>query len=284
MPIMEFDQFDGPFRDPLHRRKRLTNAWGYNTDRLLRSRSRMYSYYGKVGEQVDEFKMMVRELHKNMGSRSSSTSSSTTPARGQPLRPERSAFKGLDNNIYYMLARRPAGVLHGLHRLRQYPELQPPGRPDGSSSTASATGLTEMHVDGFRFDLAAVFAIDVDQSGEGEDADHPRDRDPTPSWLADQADRRALVASRQYQASARSPTAAGPSGTASIRDNRPEVGQGGRRGSPPSSAPRVTGSLRPLRPRERGRPADAVSVSINFVTCHDGFTLNDLVSLQRQAQ
>src|SRR3954451_4060911 len=63
LPIMEFDRFDGPFRDPLTG-ERLANAWGYNTVAFFAPESH-YSYYGKLGSQIDEFKMLVRELHKN---------------------------------------------------------------------------------------------------------------------------------------------------------------------------------------------------------------------------
>ena len=63
LPIMEFDQFDIPFRNPKTGEK-LTNAWGYNTVSFFAPESH-YSYYGKLGEQIDEFKMLVRELHKN---------------------------------------------------------------------------------------------------------------------------------------------------------------------------------------------------------------------------
>ena len=63
LPVMEFDQFDGPFRDPFTG-ERLSNAWGYNTVAFFAPESH-YSYFGKVGEQVDEFKMLVRELHKH---------------------------------------------------------------------------------------------------------------------------------------------------------------------------------------------------------------------------
>src|SRR5205807_2401846 len=44
--------------------ERLANAWGYNTVAFCAPESH-YSYYGKLGEQVDEFKLMVRELHKH---------------------------------------------------------------------------------------------------------------------------------------------------------------------------------------------------------------------------
>ncbi len=63
LPVFEFDQFDGPFRDPVTG-ERLANAWGYNTVAFFAPESH-YSYYGKLGSQVDEFKMLVRELHKN---------------------------------------------------------------------------------------------------------------------------------------------------------------------------------------------------------------------------
>ncbi len=74
---------------------------------------------------------------------------------GQPPRPRRSRCKGIDNRSYYRLVPRQPALLHGLHRLRQHAEHAPSRRCCSWSWTACGTGCTEMHVDGFRFDLAS---------------------------------------------------------------------------------------------------------------------------------
>src|SRR3954466_15504604 len=103
LPIMEFDQFDGPFRDPLTG-ERLANAWGYNTVAFFAPESH-YSYYGKLGSQIDEFKMLVRELHKHQIEVILDVVFNHT-REGNHFGPTAS-FKGLDNPIWYMLNDRP---------------------------------------------------------------------------------------------------------------------------------------------------------------------------------
>ncbi len=162
LPVFEFDQFDGPFRDPLTG-ERLANAWGYNTVAFFAPESH-YSYYGKLGEQIDEFKMLVRELHKARIEVILDVVFNHT-REGNHFGPTIS-FRGLDNNIYYMLM----------------PEPQFYNDFTGCGNTLNCNHpvvrkfildclrywVTEMHVDGFRFDLAAVFAVDVDQQEKGK--------------------------------------------------------------------------------------------------------------------
>src|SRR3954453_1952704 len=99
LPVMEFDQFDGSFRDPFTG-ERLANAWGYNTVSFFAPESH-YSYFGKCGEQVDEFKMLVRELHKNDIEVILDVVFNHS-REGNHFGPSIS-FKVLDNNIWYML-------------------------------------------------------------------------------------------------------------------------------------------------------------------------------------
>ena len=162
LPVMEFDQFDGPFRDPMTG-ERLANAWGYNTVAFFAPESH-YSYYGKLGAQVDEFKMLVRELHKHDIEVILDVVFNHT-REGNHYGPTVS-FKGLDNNIYYMLESAPefyndftgcGNTLNCNHPVVRKFILD-----------CLRYWVTEMHVDGFRFDLAAVFSIDVDQQEKGK--------------------------------------------------------------------------------------------------------------------
>src|SRR4051794_33689674 len=163
LPVMEFDQFDGPFRDPFTG-ERLANAWGYNTVAFFAPESH-YSYFGKCGEQVDEFKMLVRELHKHDIEIILDVVFNHS-REGNHFGPSIS-FKGLDNNIWYML-------------VADKPEFYNDFTGCGNTLNCNHPvvrrfildclryWVTEMHVDGFRFDLAAVFAIDVDQKEKGK--------------------------------------------------------------------------------------------------------------------
>jgi glycogen operon protein len=162
LPVFEFDQFDGPFRDPFTH-ERLANAWGYNTVAFFAPESH-YSYYGKVGEQVDEFKMLVRELHRSNIEVILDVVFNHS-REGNHYGPTIS-FKGLDNNIYYMLTPKP----------EFYNDWTGCGNTLNCNHPAVRRFILdclrywveEMHVDGFRFDLAAVFAIDVDQQEKGK--------------------------------------------------------------------------------------------------------------------
>ena len=78
-------------------------------------------------------------------------------AEGNHLGPMLS-FKGIDNAVLLpLLARRPA-LLHGLHGHRQQPQPAAPERAAADHGQRCATGSLEMHVDGFRFDLASALA------------------------------------------------------------------------------------------------------------------------------
>ncbi len=269
LPVFEFDQFDGPFRDPITG-ERLANAWGYNTVAFFAPESH-YSYYGKLGAQVDEFKMLVRELHKNKIEVILDVVFNHT-REGNHFGPTVS-FKGLDNNIYYMLT----------------PDQEFYNDWTGCGNTMNCNHpvvrkfildclrywVTEMRVDGFRFDLAAVFAVDVDQQEKGKTPIiHEIETDPVLSRIKLIAEPWSI---RQYR-------------LGSFSDRRWAEWNGKFRdtirrwvkGDPVADdlASRVAGSYDLFV----GGEADERSPfhSINFVSCHDGFTLNDLVTYDQK--
>ncbi len=266
MPIMEFDRFDGPFRDP-HTGERLANAWGYNTVAFFAPESH-YSYYGKLGEQVDEFKMLVRELHKNNIEVILDVVFNHT-REGNHYGPTVS-FKGLDNNVYYMLTPQP----------EYYNDFTGCGNTLNCNHPVVRRFIldclrywvTEMHVDGFRFDLAAVFSVDVDQQEKGKTPIiHEIETDPVLSRIKLIAEPWSI---RQYR-------------LGSFSDRRWAEWNGkfrdavrkfvkGDPGMTGELATRIAGSydLFAANPDSERSPFH----SINFVACHDGFTLNDLVS------
>ncbi len=266
MPVMEYDQFDGPFRDPFTS-ERLANAWGYNTVAFFAPESH-YSYFGKMGEQVDEFKMLVRELHKNQIEVILDVVFNHS-REGNHFGPTVS-FKGLDNNIYYMLSPKPefymdftgcGNTLNCNHPVVRKFILD-----------CLRYWVKEMHVDGFRFDLAAVFAIDVDQQQKGKTPIiHEIETDPLLSrikliaepWSIQQyllgsfSDRRWAEWNGKFRDAVRKFVKGDPGITGEL-------------------ATRVAGSYDLFAPKPDSERSPFHS--INFVTCHDGFTLNDLVS------
>ena len=138
--------------------------------------------------------------------------------------------------------------------------------------------VTEMHVDGFRFDLASVLARDADGSFTGPDA---------PLLAAIRTDpilRDVHLIAEPWDAAGR---------TSSGRGSPARSGTSGTAGSATTSAAssaataarsrRSCAALRQRRPVPR-HPRDArrPSQSINYVTCHDGFTLYDLVAYDRK--
>ena len=128
LPVHEFDENDCPFVNPLTG-EQLRNFWGYNTHRLRRPEGGLRRQRPTSTARSTSSARWSRRSTRP-ASRSSSTSSSTTPARATTAAgPTR--FRGLDNELYYMLDdRRP---LPELHRLRQHGQLQPPGRPRPAS-------------------------------------------------------------------------------------------------------------------------------------------------------
>ena len=265
LPIMEFDQFDIPFRNP-ETNEKLTNAWGYNTVAFFAPESH-YSYFGKVGEQIDEFKSLVRELHK-AGIEVILDVVFNHTREGNHFGPSMS-FKGLDNNIWYMLSPKPefymdftgcGNTLNCNHPVVRKFILD-----------CLRYWVTEMHVDGFRFDLAAVFAIDVDQQEKGKTPlIEEIESDPVLSrtkliaepWSITQyrlgtfSDRRWAEWNGKYRDTVRK-WLKGDAGVVN------------------ELSARVTGSFDLFVNEDDDR---SPFHSINFITCHDGFTLNDLVS------
>ena len=266
LPVFEFDQFDGPFRDPFTG-ERLPNAWGYNTVGFFAPESH-YSYYGKLGEQIDEFKMMVRELHQHNIEVILDIVFNHT-REGNHFGPTM-CFRGLDNDIYYLL-------------VPDQPQFYNDWTGCGNTMNCNHPvvrkfildclryWVEEMHVDGFRFDLAAVFAVDVDGQEKGKTPIIEEiESDPVLSKIKLIAEPWSI---RQYR-------------LGSFSDRRWAEWNGKYRdtvrkwikGDPVAGelATRVAGSydLFASNAEEQRSPYH----SINFVSCHDGFTLNDLVS------
>jgi isoamylase len=243
----------------------LTNYWGYNTIGFLAPHNR-YASTGQRGEQVAEFKSMVKALHE-AGIEVILDVVYNHTAEGDHMGPTLS-FRGIDNAAYYRLsdaepwryldytgcgnslnARHPHSLQLVMDSLRYW--------------------VLDMRVDGFRFDLAAALARelhDVDRLSTFFDLVQ---QDPVVSQvklIAEPWD----VGEGGYQVGNFPPLWTEWNGKYrdTVRDFL--IGRPGIMGE---FASRISGSS-DLYANSGRRPV----ASINFVTCHDGFTLTDLVS------
>lgn len=243
----------------------LRNYWGYNTLGYFAPMSR-YSSCGDQGGQVNEFKEMVKALHA-AGIEVILDVVYNHTCEGNHMGPMLS-FKGVDNTTYYRTVP---------DNRRFYMDYT------GTGSTLNLHNpqvlklvmdslrfwVTEMHVDGFRFDLAATLARelhDFNMLSAFLDTIH---QDPTLSdvkLIAEPWD----VGDGGYQVGNFPILWAEWNGRYRDTVRRFWKGDGGQLSD---FAYRLTGSS-DLYQSDGRRP----SASINFVTAHDGFTLDDLVS------
>jgi isoamylase len=243
----------------------LTNYWGYNTIGFLAPHNR-YSSAGQSGEQVSEFKAMVKALHAaGIEVILDVVYNHTAEAdhRGPTL-----SFRGIDNAAYYRLDDRErwryidyTGCGNSLN-VRHPHSLQ-------LIMDSLRYWILDMHVDGFRFDLASALArefYDVDRLSTFFDLVQ---QDPVVSQvklIAEPWD----VGIGGYQVGNFPPLWSEWNGK--YRDTVRDYWRG-RPSTLPEFASRLTGSS-DLYETSGRRPV----ASINFVTCHDGFPLADLVS------
>jgi len=264
LPIQEFDELEIMRKDPTSG-KQLMNYWGYSTLSFFAPKGR-YSNSGTMGEQVEEFKKMVRELHQ-AGMEVILDVVFNHTAEGDQTGPTL-CFRGLDNKIYYML--------HG--RGRRYKNYSGCGNTlncnhpivRGFILDCLRYWVVRMHVDGFRFDLASILGRDQ----EGRILENP----PLIERIAEDPVLRdtKIIAEAWDMAGAYQvgsfPGTRWAEWNGRYRDDIRRFWRGDS-GMVPRLATRLAGSSDLYQGSGR-----APFHSINFVTCHDGFTLHDLVS------
>jgi isoamylase len=259
MPVHQFihDSF-------LHDRG-LTNYWGYNTIGFLAPHND-YSSSGQRGHQVQEFKAMVRTLHE-AGLEVILDVVYNHTAEGNELGPTLS-FRGIDNASYYRLADGDPEHYYdttgtGNTLLMRHPHVLQ------LIMDSLRYWVLDMHVDGFRFDLASTLARqfhEVDRLSAFFDLVQ---QDPIVSQvklIAEPWD----VGEGGYNVGGFPPLWTEWNGK--YRDTVRDYWRG-EGASLAEFASRLTGSS-DLYEDDGRRPF----ASINFVTAHDGFTLHDLVS------
>ncbi|MDE3132288.1 MAG: glycogen debranching protein GlgX, partial [Acidobacteriota bacterium] len=243
----------------------LSNYWGYSTIGYLAPHSE-YAATGRRGEQVREFKGMVKALHR-AGIEVILDVVYNHTAEGNHLGPMLS-FKGVDNRAYYRLV--PDDPRYYMDFTGTGNSLNPV-HPSVLRLIMDSLRywVIECHVDGFRFDLASALArefFDVDRLSAFFDTIH---QDPVISQvklIAEPWD----VGEGGYQVGNFPVLWSEWNGI--YRDNvrRFWKGDGGLLSE---FATRLSGSS-DLYKSDGRKPYS----SINFITCHDGFSLHDLVS------
>ncbi len=242
----------------------LTNYWGYNTIGFFAPALRFYSGQD-LGGQVNEFKHMVKQLHK-AGIEVFLDVVYNHTAEGSELGPTL-AYRGIDNSEYYRLA----------EDKRFYFDYT------GTGNTLNARlpnvlmmimdslryWVTEMHVDGFRFDLATALARETHDMNLLSAFFSVVYQDPVISQVK-------LIAEPWDVGEDGYKVGQFPPGWAEWNGKYRDCMRDYWRGADnllAEFAERFTGSSDLYKTDNRNPTA-----SINFITAHDGFTLHDLVS------
>jgi isoamylase len=259
MPVHQFIQ------DHYLVEKKLRNYWGYNSICFLAPHNE-YAATGTRGDQVGEFKAMVRALHE-AGIEVILDVVYNHTAEGNHLGPTLS-LKGIDNAAYYRVVPDDpryymdyTGTGNSLN-MRHPHTLQ-------LVMDSLRYWVTEMHVDGFRFDLASTLARGLHEVDRLSAFFDLIQQDPVVSQvklIAEPWD----VGEGGYQVGNFPPLWSEWNGK--YRDVVRDFWRG-ESATVPEFASRITGSS-DLYESDGRHP----SASINFVTAHDGFTLADLVS------
>ncbi len=267
LPIQEFNEME--YVQENMKRKHLRNFWGYSTLAFFAPNGR-YASAGTHGQQVQEFKKMVMALHQ-AGIEVILDVVYNHTAEGGDGGPTYS-FRGIDNSIYYLMNE------SGTHYLNY----------SGCGNTVNSNHpvvrdfilnclrywVLHMHVDGFRFDLASVLT-------RGRDGALLPDPPIVEHIAEDPALRDTKIIAEAWDAAGAYQVGSFPSDRFSewngrYRDDMRKFWRGDA-GLLGTFATRLAGSA-DLYDRDGQSPLK----SINFITCHDGFTLADLVTYERK--
>jgi glycogen operon protein len=259
MPIQQF------VNDSTLQEKGLSNYWGYNTIGFFAPHN-AYAATGQLGTQVQEFKGMVRAMH-TAGIEVILDVVYNHTAEGNHMGPTLS-FKGIDNAAYYRLVEGDEGHYFDTTGTGNSLNVRHPHSLQLLMDSLRYW-VTEMHVDGFRFDLAATLAREFYEVDRLSTFFELVQQDPVVSQvklIAEPWD----IGDGGYQVGNFPPQWTEWNGK--YRDTIRDFWRG-----EPSTlgefAARITGSA-DLYEQDGRRPV----ASINFFTAHDGFTLADLVS------
>ncbi|MBK8240507.1 MAG: glycogen debranching protein GlgX [Deltaproteobacteria bacterium] len=272
MPVFQFDPHSLPFRDPTTGAE-LTDYWGYNPLGFFAPHRGYYEEDWHRMRYLTGFRDMVREFHRAGIEVVLDVVFNHTGEGG--IDGPTQCFRGIDNPVYYLLEREPG-------RAAKYLDYSGTGNTFNCNHPIARRMVLDalrywagtMRVDGFRFDLATILARDV----------HGRPMaDPPLPWEieSDPVLQNALLVAEAWDAGGLYQVGHFPGERWSewngiFRDDVRRFVRGDL-GLAPALAKRMLGS--PDLYEHRGHEPHQC---INFVTCHDGFTLRDLVSYEHK--
>lgn len=267
MPVTEWDENDNVFHDPVTK-KRLKNYWGYNPVSFFALKS---GYASQPDNHVNEFKTMVRSLHQ-AGIEVILDMVYNHTGEGD-YQGKTSSFRGIDNPIYYLLDQQSRNYLNYSGCGNTFNCNHPVVREFIRDSLRY--WVMEMHIDGFRFDLASI--LGRDRQG------HVLANPPMIEMIAQDPILRdtkiiaeAWDAAGLYQVGSFSTDARWAEWNGKFRDDV-RAFMAGHNTSVANLATRIAGSSDLYQSSSR-TPCN----SVNFITSHDGFTLYDLVSYDQK--
>ncbi len=268
LPVQEYDEFENDRRRP-GTGELLKNYWGYSPVAFFAPKQ-SYASAQNPGSQVHEFKSMVRDLHTG-GIEVILDVVFNHTAEGNE-KGSTFCFRGLDNSIYYLLEEKDGAYRNfsgcGNTMNCNHPIVR------SLILDCLRYWVMEMHVDGFRFDLGSI--LGRDRSG------HLMENPPILERIAeDPVLRQTKIIAEAWDAAGAYQVGSFPGGRWAewndrFRDDVRSFWRGDE-GMVSKVATRITGSS-DLYLRDGRKPFH----SINFITSHDGFTLNDLVSYSRK--
>ena len=262
MPVFEFDELENDRNHP-QSGERLCNYWGYSTVGFYAPKAG-FAATGPLGMQADEFKTLIRELHRH-GIEVILDVVFNHTAEGNERGPTIS-FRGLDNRTYYMLT--PGGDYYNFSGCGNTLNCNHPVVRNFVLNCLRYW-VAEYHVDGFRFDLASILGRDAFGA--------PLENPPLLESLAldpvlgkTKLIAEAWDAGGLYQVGSFPAYGRWAEWNGKYRDCVRKFLKGDAE-QVAELAQRLSGS--PDLYYHRGPTA-----SVNFITSHDGFTLADLVS------
>lgn len=262
MPIFEFDEMESArVVDGVQ----LYNYWGYNTVSFFAPNT-SYAFNEEHNHEGDELKSLIKALKEN-GIEVILDVVFNHTAEGNEMGPCFS-FKGIDNNVYYMLT--PDAHYYNFSGCGNVMNCNHPVVRSFIINCLRHWAI-EYRVDGFRFDLASI--LGRDQNGA------PMANPPILESLAfDPVLGKMKLIAEAWDAGGLYQVGSFPSWNrwaewnGRYRDDMRSFLKGDD-GMAGNAITRITGSRDLYRPESRGHKA-----SVNFMTCHDGFTLYDLYS------
>lgn len=262
LPIFQFNEREVDRINP-QTKETLFNYWGYNTIGFYAPHA-SFAATAAMGTQVDEFKALVKELHRN-GIEVLLDVVFNHTAEGNEHGPTLS-FRGLDNSTYYMLT--PQGEYLNYSGCGNTFNCNHPVVRDFVLNCLRYW-VSEFHIDGFRFDLASILG----RAADGTPLANP----PLLEALAmDPILSKTKLIAEAWDAGGLYQVGTFPS------YGRWAEWNGKFRDCVRRALKSDAGQMRELAQRLLGSPdiypTRGPTASINFVTCHDGFTLADLVS------